>query len=92
MHIRIFQIGGRDNDTFLGIATDSATAKSLIRLAKLQGATGVSLHGRMPHLRESVSGEFTLDEAKQECRKASEAITAVIMDGMAPEFAMMDMD
>jgi hypothetical protein len=92
MKIRIFQIGGTMNDTFIGIATDPTTLGSLIRLAGLQGASGVSLHGTMPHVRESVSGEFTLDEATNQCRQASEAIFASIMDGIDPAMAGMDMD
>lgn len=91
MKIRIFQIGGTMNDTFIGTATDPTTLGSLIRLAGLQGASGVSMHGTLPHLRESVSGEFTLDEATSQCRQASEEITASIMDGIDP--AMVgDMD
>ena len=92
MKIRIFQIGGTLNDTFIGFATDTVTLRSLIRLAGLQGATGVSMHGTLPHMREAVSGEFTLDEATSQCRLADKAISDMIMDGMAPEFAMMDMD
>jgi hypothetical protein len=39
-----------------------------------------------------VSGEFTLDEATNQCRQASEAIFASIMDGIDPAMAGMDMD
>ena len=70
MQVRIFQIGGTMPESYIGTATDPVTLKSLIRLASVQGATGVSLHGTMPHLRESVSGEFTLREANEECRQA----------------------
>ena len=92
MKIRIFQIGGTMNDTFIGIANDPTTLRSLIALAELRGASGVSMHGTMPHRREAVSGEFTLSEATSQCRQADKAISDMIMDGMAPEFAMMDMD
>ncbi len=90
MKIRNFQIGGTLNDEFIGFATDTVTLRSLIALAELRGASGVSLHGTVPHRREAVSGEFTLAGAYAESCLADKAISDMIMDGMAPEFAMMD--
>ena len=93
MKIRIFQIGGGHYDKALvGIAHDTNTMRALIELVERRGASGVSLHGTLPHVREAVSGDFTIAEAKQEYCKAVDAVTAFIMDGMSPDFAMMDMD
>jgi len=92
MRLFVYQIGGRDNDRVIGVAYDTDTMRALIELAELRGASGVSLHGTVPHMRESVSGEFTLSEAKREYCKAVDAATASIMDGIDPAFAMMDMD
>jgi hypothetical protein len=92
MKIRIFQIGGNNPEGFLGFATDTHTLKSLVRLAEANKASGVSLHGTMPHLWESIGGEFTFAAAYAEIDKADKAIADMIMDGMAPDFAMMDMD
>lgn len=88
MELHIYQLGGLDNDSLIGIAHDTHTMRSLIELAERRGATGVSLHGTVPHLRESVSGEFTLDEAKREYNRAVDAVNAVIMDGIDPAFGM----
>jgi hypothetical protein len=88
MRLFVYQIGGRDNDRIIGVAHDTDTMRSLIELAELRGATGVSLHGTVPHMRESVSGEFTLSEAKREYCKAVDAATAEIMGGFASYFLM----
>jgi hypothetical protein len=85
MELHIYQIGGGIyNDSLIGIAHDTHTMRSLIELVERRGASGVSLHGTMPHVRESVSGEFTLSAAKQEYCKAVDAVNAVIMDGIDP--------
>jgi hypothetical protein len=76
MNVNIFQIGGTNPEAFLGCAHDLATARSLVLLARLQGASGVSLHGTMPHLRDAVSGEFTLTEAERELDTSDHVIMA----------------
>jgi hypothetical protein len=91
MKIKIFQIGGNNPEGFLGEARADFEAMSLIRKAEDARASGVSLHGTLPHLREAVSGEFTISEAKTLIHAASDAVTAFIMDGIDPAMAG-DMD
>jgi hypothetical protein len=88
MELHIYQIGGRANDSLIGVAHDTHTWRGLIELGELRGARGVSLHGTVPHLRESISGEFTLSEAKREYCKAVDAVTGNLMDGIDPAFGM----
>lgn len=68
MDIKVYQIGGEKNEKLLGTAHDSTTGKSLVMLAKLGGASGVSLHGTMPdrYGKFPVSGEFTIRGANEE--------------------------
>lgn len=75
-NLNIFQIGGSNPETFLGTAHDLVTARSLVALARLQDATGVSLHGTMPHLRDAVSGEFTLTDVERELDTSDHVIMA----------------
>jgi hypothetical protein len=85
MELHIYQIGGGIyNDSLVGIAHDTHTMRSLIELAELRRATGVSLHGTLPHVREAVSVALSLPAAKQEYSKAVDAVNAVIMDGIDP--------
>jgi hypothetical protein len=65
-NVKIFQIGGTKPETLIGTAHDLVTARSLVALARMQGAVGVSLHGPMPHLSDAVSGAFTLTEVERE--------------------------
>jgi hypothetical protein len=88
MKLFVYQIGSIGNDRLIGVAYDTDTLRALIELAEFRGATGVSLHGTVQHLRESISGEFTLSEAKREYFKAVDAATAEIMDGIDPAFGM----
>lgn len=73
-NVVIYQIGGSKPETLLGTAHDLPTTRSLLALARLQGATGVSLHGTLPHLRDRVSGEFTLSEAEREIDTAEQSV------------------
>lgn len=73
-NVVIHQIGGSKPESLVGTAHDLTTTRSLVALARLQGATGVSLHGTMPHLRDQVSGEFTLTAAEREIDTAEQVM------------------
>lgn len=73
-NVNVFQIGGSRPEAFLGCAHCLDTARSLVALARLQGASGVSLHGTLPHLRDRVSGEFTLSAAEREIDTAEQCV------------------
>lgn len=78
-NIVIYQIGGSKPEKLLGTAHDLPTIRSLVALARLQGATGVSLHGTMPHMRDRVSGEFTLSAAEREIDTAEQCVAERII-------------
>lgn len=81
MNVKVYQIGGEKNEKLLGTAHDSTTGKSLVMLAKLGGASGVSLHGTMPDQYGTfvVSGEFTLVGATAEFNRAERTASQQII-------------
>lgn len=46
-------------DLYLGKAYDVHTAESLLRLARMMGCSGVTLHGEIVH--RNVNGEYSLE-------------------------------
>lgn len=73
-NVKVFQIGGNRNDELLVEATGPYEAKLALFRAKSAGASGVSLHGTLPHCVEQVSGEFTLVQAMNEFCRAETAL------------------
>ena len=51
-------------DLPIGVARDTPTLLSLIELARLKGAIGLSLHGTLP-CGTQISGEMSLAAAKE---------------------------
>jgi hypothetical protein len=68
MEIKVFAIGGNwkwhnlTGDCYIGTATDTTTAFSLLDLCEKNGGYAVSLHGNDGQ--NTISGEFLLRDAK----------------------------
>ena len=70
MNVKIYQIGGNNPEGLLGTAETPEQGRMLVRQAKDNMASGVSLHGTLPQYSESVSGEFSLVSAYAEFNRA----------------------
>lgn len=58
--LMIYGIGGDFAEQLVGCAHDVTTARSLIRLLRLSGANGCSVHGSLGYGTEPLSGELGL--------------------------------
>lgn len=65
MQVKIYGIGGANNDRFMGTAHDPETGLSLIYLLAKEDASGCSLHGCLQDGAPELSGEFSLLEARR---------------------------
>lgn len=61
MRLMIYGIGGEFAEQLVGCATDFTTALNLVKLLRLSGAHGCSVHGSLGYGTEPLSGEMGLD-------------------------------
>ena len=60
MRLMIYGIGGDFAEQLVGCATDITTALNLLKLLRLSGARGCSVHGSLGYGTEPLSGEMGL--------------------------------
>ena len=91
MEIKVFAIGGNwkfrnltcTGECFIGTAHDAITAMSLLDLVEKNGGYAVSLHGKCNE--NTLSGEFTLPEARNHFNKIIKEVDQMILDDLGLE-------
>lgn len=81
MRILVYGIGGEYNERLAGIAHDPGTGINLLRLLRVTGARGCSLHGSGLG-QYDISGELSIDSACSMFVDALDAHALAVLDSI----------